>query len=106
MRVQKARLYGDDHHVPLFGVAASKKSVGAFYADSRVLVTGATGFVGKALLEKLLRTCDQVKTVHVLLRSKRGMSAQQRLQVRGFEEISSVSFMRFFCTGASGQPGV
>ncbi|KAJ8939205.1 hypothetical protein NQ318_019446 [Aromia moschata] len=48
-----------------------------FYKNSTVLVTGATGFVGKLVLEKLLRTC-QVKHVYVLVRSKNERDAESR----------------------------
>lgn len=51
-----------------------------FYADSTVFVTGGTGFLGKALLEKLLRTCDKVQTVYVLMREKKQQSCDDRFQ--------------------------
>ena len=35
-----------------------------------VFITGVTGFVGKSTLEKLLRSCPDVKTVYVLARGK------------------------------------
>ncbi|XP_014233671.1 fatty acyl-CoA reductase 1-like isoform X1 [Trichogramma pretiosum] len=50
----------------------------AFYADAIILVTGATGFLGKALLEKLLRSCSRLSTIFVLIRPKRGKSMEQR----------------------------
>lgn len=58
---------------------ASKSSILEFYKDTNVFLTGATGFVGKALLEKLLRTC-QVETVYILMRSKRGTDPKDRLK--------------------------
>lgn len=59
---------------------ADTNSIGDFYNDVTVFVTGASGFLGKALLEKLLRTCNGIKTIQILLRSKRGMSSEQRLK--------------------------
>lgn len=50
-----------------------------FYRGRSVLVTGATGFIGKALVEKLLRCCPDIECVFVLVRAKRGASPQQRL---------------------------
>lgn len=50
------------------------------YRDGTVLVTGGTGFVGKALVEKLLRTCTEVRCVVVMIRAKRGLSSEQRLE--------------------------
>lgn len=55
-------------------------SIGEFYRGSNVFITGATGFVGKALLEKLLRSCDLLDTVHLLMRPKRGLGIEQRLK--------------------------
>lgn len=52
--------------------------VESFYADAIVLVTGATGFLGKALLEKLLRSCARLTTIFVLIRPKRGKNVEQR----------------------------
>ncbi|XP_034541660.1 fatty acyl-CoA reductase 1 isoform X2 [Notolabrus celidotus] len=50
-----------------------------YYAGKNVLITGATGFMGKVLLEKLLRSCPEVKTVYVMVRSKAGQSPQARI---------------------------
>ncbi|XP_034251022.1 fatty acyl-CoA reductase 1-like [Thrips palmi] len=51
---------------------------GAF--DGKVLLlTGASGFVGKALLEKLLRTCPGIRKVYIIMRSKAGTPPAQRL---------------------------
>jgi len=50
-----------------------------FYENSEIFVTGGSGVVGKALIEKLLRSCN-VKRIYVLLRSKKQLSAEQRLE--------------------------
>ncbi|XP_053677823.1 fatty acyl-CoA reductase wat-like [Anopheles nili] len=50
-----------------------------FYNNATVLLTGGTGFVGKVLLEKLLR-CFDVKTVFLLIREKRNKSVVERLE--------------------------
>lgn len=44
-----------------------------------ILVTGATGFVGKVLLEKLLRACPEVAKIYLFMRPKRGHSIRERL---------------------------
>ncbi|KAL1414455.1 hypothetical protein MTO96_000859 [Rhipicephalus appendiculatus] len=54
--------------------------VSDFYKDREVLITGGTGFVGKVLLEKLLRSCSGLKRVYLLLRSKKGQGPQSRLE--------------------------
>ncbi|CAB3252613.1 unnamed protein product [Arctia plantaginis] len=50
-----------------------------FYAGREVLITGATGFMGKVLLERLLSQCPEVGRLHLLIRDKRGESAHKRL---------------------------
>lgn len=49
-----------------------------FYNNSTILITGGTGFLGKVLIEKILRSCEQVQCVYVLLRPKRGLTSDQR----------------------------
>lgn len=39
---------------------------------------GATGFVGKVLVEKLLRSCGGVKNVYITIRNKPGISSEER----------------------------
>jgi fatty acyl-CoA reductase len=43
-----------------------------YYEGKRLLVTGTTGFLGKVLLEKILYSLPEVKTVYVLIRGKKG----------------------------------
>jgi len=50
-----------------------------FYEDKVVFVTGGTGFIGKVLLEKLLR-CTDVRRVYLLIREKKGISPNERLK--------------------------
>lgn len=55
-------------------------SVADFYNGKSVFITGGTGFMGKVLLEKLLRSCPGVSNIYLLIRPKRGQVAQERLQ--------------------------
>lgn len=48
------------------------------FASKTVLVTGATGFVGKVLVEKLLRSCSGITKVYIILRSKKGQGLEKR----------------------------
>ncbi|XP_062856189.1 fatty acyl-CoA reductase 1 isoform X1 [Trichomycterus rosablanca] len=50
-----------------------------YYTDKNVLITGATGFIGKVLLEKLLRSCPAIKSAYVLVRPKAGQSPSARI---------------------------
>lgn len=53
--------------------------VSEFYAGKTIFITGATGFMGKVLIEKLLRCCPDVKRIYVLMRPKRGQNPKERL---------------------------
>ncbi len=50
-----------------------------WYRGKNVFITGGTGFLGKVLLEKLLRTCP-VRRIYLLMRPKRGVDVNQRLE--------------------------
>lgn len=41
---------------------------------------GATGFLGKVLVEKLLRSCTTIKKLYILIRKKNGKPALERFQ--------------------------
>ncbi|XP_017102789.2 fatty acyl-CoA reductase wat-like [Drosophila bipectinata] len=51
-----------------------------FYKDKVIFLTGATGFLGKLLIEKLLRSTE-VKRIYSMVRSKRGQNIEDRLKV-------------------------
>jgi fatty acyl-CoA reductase len=39
-----------------------------FYAHKTILLTGATGFIGKVVLEKILRSCPDFKRIYLMIR--------------------------------------
>ncbi|XP_034234856.1 putative fatty acyl-CoA reductase CG5065 [Thrips palmi] len=53
--------------------------VSQWYQDRSVFVTGGTGFMGKVLVEKLLRSCPGIKNIYLLMRPKRGQDISARL---------------------------
>ena len=56
-----------------------------FYKNKTIFVTGATGFLGKVLLEKLLRSLPNIKQIYVLVRPKPGITIQERLNNEVFK---------------------
>lgn len=52
--------------------------IAKWYSDKSAFVTGATGFVGKCLVEKLLRDCPSIGIIYIIIRSKKSVSSEQR----------------------------
>lgn len=50
-----------------------------FYQNKSIFLTGGTGFLGKIIIEKLLRSCE-IDTIYVLVRSKKGKDIATRLE--------------------------
>lgn len=57
------------------------KSIKEMYRGAEVFITGASGFLGKVLVEKLLRSCPEIDKVYLLLRPKKGQRLEERIQV-------------------------
>jgi fatty acyl-CoA reductase len=55
-------------------------SVSRFYDGKSVFLTGGTGFIGKVILEKLLRACPGVVKIFFLIRPKKGLDCTERLR--------------------------
>lgn len=51
-----------------------------WYKGKNLFITGASGFLGVCLLEKLVRTIPDIGTIYVLLRPKRGKKIEERLE--------------------------
>ncbi|XP_063392481.1 fatty acyl-CoA reductase wat-like isoform X1 [Cydia fagiglandana] len=60
--------------------ARGESQIQKFLSGSTILVTGGTGFLGKLLVEKLLRTCPDIKKIYLLARPKKNKEIQKRLQ--------------------------
>ncbi|KAK1117654.1 hypothetical protein K0M31_015824 [Melipona bicolor] len=55
-------------------------SIEGFYANTGILVTGATNFVGKGILEKLMRLCPSIVAIFILIRPKKNQTMEQRFK--------------------------
>ena len=83
------------HHT----MSSPDSEVAEFFRGRSVFMTGASGFMGKVLLEKLLYSCPDLRSIYILVRSKRSKTPEQRA-----EELFKipVSF-RFQCFWPGGQ---
>lgn len=65
-----------------------------FYKNKNLFITGATGFLGKTLVEKLLRSCHDLNKIYMLVRAKRGKTSDERLneftQCKLFEKVKAL----------------
>jgi fatty acyl-CoA reductase len=50
-----------------------------FYRDKVIFLTGTTGFIGKVLLESILRKLPDFKKMYILVRPKTGVSLMERV---------------------------
>ena len=73
-----------DNDSPLKGTLQIKE----FYAGKTIFMTGITGFLGKVVFEKLLRSCSDFKKIIVMIRTKKGVSSEERFK----ELVSSPCF--------------
>jgi len=54
--------------------------VAEFFRGRSIFVTGASGFMGKVLMEKLLYSCTDLRAIYILMRSKRGKTPEHRAE--------------------------
>lgn len=77
-----AELYDDNNNFEDFkcNPLIKTKSIKEYFDNSHIFITGSTGFLGKVLIEKLLRTCDGISKIYILMRAKRGLTTAQRFE--------------------------
>ncbi|XP_058797227.1 fatty acyl-CoA reductase 1-like isoform X2 [Phymastichus coffea] len=56
----------------------SDSEITQFFANRTIFITGVTGFLGKCLLEKLLRSCRKIKHIYILIREKSNETIEER----------------------------
>ena len=61
------------------GVYDALPTVPELFRHKDVFITGASGFLGRVLVEKLLRSCPDVGTLYLLLRPKKGVAPVDRV---------------------------
>lgn len=51
-----------------------------FYEGKTIFLTGTTGFVGKVVLEKFIRSLPNVKKLFLMVRAKKNISVRDRFE--------------------------
>jgi len=67
----------------------AESNIAEFYNGRSVFITGATGFMGKVLVEKLLRSCPGVVHLYLLMRPAKGKDVTCRLQELVDNQVNS-----------------
>lgn len=63
-----------------FATPEIQSNIQEFFKNKSVFITGGTGFLGKLIVNKLIRSCPQIKHIYLLVRDKKGKSAHERLE--------------------------
>ncbi|KAK5638967.1 hypothetical protein RI129_013262 [Pyrocoelia pectoralis] len=69
---------GDITYTDMIQTIAEPSKIGQYFSGSHVLVTGASGFLGKLITEKLLRSCSDLEKLYFLIREKKGKKIEDR----------------------------
>lgn len=59
-------------------LSSTESQIANWYRNQIIFITGSTGFMGKVLVEKLLRDCPDINACYLLMRTKRGIEPEQR----------------------------
>lgn len=51
-----------------------------YFVNKCIFLTGSTGFLGKILLEKILRVLPQIKCIYLIIRGKKGANLIERFK--------------------------
>jgi len=57
----------------------TESEICSFFKNKTIFITGASGFMGKVLLEKLLYCCSDLDKIYIVMRSKKGRNIETRL---------------------------
>nr|CAD7399377.1 unnamed protein product [Timema cristinae] len=78
-RVTPPRIDGESSTRSCPHLSMKRLSIKEFYEGRSLFITGATGFLGKLLVEKLIRSCPGVGQIYLLTRSKQGQDVAGRV---------------------------
>lgn len=64
-----------------------------FFENANIFITGGTGFIGKVLIEKLLRSQNNINKLYILLRSKKEKNEQDRIKEDIFDQPVNIKIL-------------
>ncbi|XP_047364207.1 fatty acyl-CoA reductase wat-like isoform X1 [Vespa velutina] len=67
-----------------------ESEVSEFFSGRKILITGGSGFLGRLILEKLLRSCPKIERIYLFMRGKK----QKDMQTRFKEYFNDIVFDR------------
>jgi len=73
-------LVEENSSMPGTDLSNNSSGIADFFKDRSIFITGATGFIGMAILEKLLRCCTSLNTIYILVRPKKDTNSQSRIK--------------------------
>lgn len=68
-----------EKHLQVDTPLSSLPTIPEFFNGKEIFITGGTGFIGKVLIEKLLRSSPDIKAIYLLMREKKGQKIEDRL---------------------------
>lgn len=68
------------------------KNISRWMDGQTIFITGSSGFVGKVLVYKLLKSCTSLKAIYLLLRAKRGKTSTERLEELFSSSVYSICY--------------
>ncbi|XP_075227257.1 fatty acyl-CoA reductase wat-like [Lycorma delicatula] len=57
-----------------------KTAIQQFYEKETILITGGTGFLGKVIIEKIMRSCQNFQKLYLIVRPKKDKDQRERLK--------------------------
>lgn len=66
------------------------------FIGKTIFITGGSGFLGKVLIEKLLRKCPEIEKIYLLLRPKKGSHPKQRVETIFQSVVSFVELIYYY----------
>ena len=76
-------------------VIEDRISIASFLSGKNVFITGATGFLGTILIERLLSATPKIGKIYCLIRAKNGFSAENRIERLMAKVVSRIFFVSF-----------